>query len=186
MRNWHQCVAVSKTKSCETLWSFTTNTSQSTGTLFLWQQCCGGGKNHQNVRPLLSNLRFGKMSPPGRLKRQSKNSTSFSARLIVLHLTNPLQHNAHLSFRLFTIKISGNIRHIQPLYSRSQPIDDAVRPQHYRVRPTDDARIKGHLKKKKERENWRQGGLSTPSLPDGVTWKRSSRAEGVRAQMEGA
>lgn len=59
---------------------------------------------------------------------------------------------------------SGNIHHIQPLFSRSQPIDDAVRPQHYRVRPTDDARIKGHLKKReRERELKGRGGLHSIS-----------------------
>lgn len=137
----HRCVALCKNKKLEDLWSLT-NTSQSTGTLLLWQQCLYIYIYiyYLNVRPL-SNQHL------GRNASACFHQTSIGAFNVILGAalcidrTNWRQHNVHLSFPLYTMKINPTL----PLFGGSQPIRDAVPQQRYRVHPKDGARIKEHL-----------------------------------------
>lgn len=118
-------------------------------TTTLW----GKRKTIRMSGPFLSNVRFGKMSPPARLYTSIQEFHIIFCTAHCIATNKPhsnTMRTCHFDFS--PLRSTAATYTIQPPFSRSQPIDDAVRPQHYRVRPTDDARIKGHLKKR-EREN---------------------------------
>lgn len=149
----------------------------------------GKKKNHQNVRPLLSNLRFGKMSPPARLYTSIQEFNIIFCTAHCIATNKPHSNTMRTCHFDFSPLRSTPPQRQHTLYSLF--LAGACRSMTRYVRSTTASVRRMTLESKdtskRERERAEgKGGVSTPSLPDGVTWKRSSRAEGIRAQMEGA